>query len=61
MKVVYVFTGRTGEEGGRGEEKTPPIPIATEAWDDLDPQPSTEWDDHHNYRQVTTTDHTRPL
>ena len=58
---MSVSTGRTGEEGGRGEEKTPPIPVATEAWDDLDPQPSTEWDDHQHYHQVTAADHTTPL
>ncbi|CAI8030040.1 hypothetical protein GBAR_LOCUS17024 [Geodia barretti] len=38
--------GRAGEERGR-EEKSHPLPVAAEAWDDeMDPQPSTEWEDH---------------
>ena len=42
--------GRAGEERGR-EEKPHPLPVAAEAWDDeMDPQPSTEWEDH---RKVT--------
>ena len=49
------------------EQKTPPIPMATEAWEDMDPQPSTEWDDHHHHHhhhhhhQVTTIYQFRPL
>ena len=56
--VCVLVAERTGEEARVVEEKT--LPVAAETWDDLDPQPSTEWEDHHHHK-VTTADHSRPL
>ena len=46
--------GRAGEERGR-EEKPHPLPVAAETWDDeMDPQPSTEWEDHRKVINTST-------
>lgn len=45
------ITERQVEEG-RMDDKTVPNPIQTEAWEEVDPQPSTEWEDHQLHQVI---------